>query len=305
MTPRLSGETHALLAAFTWALALTLFKRSGESIPPLALNLFKNIVALTLMLATLPLLSPNLADRPATWNDAAILMLSGFMGIALADTAFFYSLNRIGVGLVTIVECLYSPLVIVCAYLMLGERVSILHGLGGASIIAAVILSTRHDPPPGRTHRDLVLGFLAGGLSMALMAFGIVFAKPVLEHCSLLHAALWRLAAGTAGIVIFTTLSSARTAYWSVFRPARSWWFSVPASVLGTYFAMLFWVGGFKYASAATAGILNQSSMIFAIVLATLVLKEPFTGRKFLAVVLAAVGVLVVWYASLDPQPPL
>lgn len=301
MTLHLPGEAHALLAAFTWALALTLFKRSGETIPPLALNLFKNVIALALMAATLLFVDADVPAVASSWSDVAVLLISGILGIALADTAFFHSLNRVGLGLVTIVECLYSPLVILCAFLMLRERVTVLHGVGGAFIISAIIISTRHDLPPGRTRRDIVIGFLAGAASMALMAFGIVLAKPVLEHYSLIHAAMWRLTAGTAVILLLALFSRERAACWSVFRPSNTWRFSIPAAILGTYFAMLFWVAGFKYANAATAGILNQSSMIFAIVLATVVLREPFTRRKLVAVVLALIGVLIVWYASHQP----
>lgn len=298
MTLNLSGETHALLAAFTWALALTLFKRSGETVPPLALNLFKNVVALVLMGATVLFADADAAAPTGTWGEVGILMISGILGIALADTAFFYCLNQVGLGLVTIVECLYSPLVILCAFFMLGERVSVLHGVGGAFIICAIMVSTRHDLPPHCTRRQMIVGFMAGAFSMALMAFGIVLAKPVLEHYSLIHAAMWRLLAGTVVIMVLTLFTDRRGAYWSVFRPSRTWRFTIPAAILGTYFAMLFWVAGFKYANAATAGILNQSSMVFAIVLATLVLKEPFTRRKLLAILLALTGVAIVWYAS-------
>jgi len=58
--------------------------------------------------------------------------------------------------------------------------------------------------------------------------------------------------------------------------------------------AMVFWVAGFKYAPASVAAILNQSSTIIALILATLVLKEPFSIRKFVAAILGISGVLIV-----------
>jgi len=46
MTTDQMGQLFALLAALTWGLSLSFFRRSGESVNPLALNLFKNTVAI-------------------------------------------------------------------------------------------------------------------------------------------------------------------------------------------------------------------------------------------------------------------
>lgn len=290
------GEICALLSALSWAGALVLFKLSGERIPPLALNLFKNTVALILLTLTLLVLGDGpekvLQFEPA---DLITLMLSGFLGIAVADTVFFFSLNLMGVGLVAIVECLYSPLVILCAALLLSETLHVNHYLGGALIIFAVLICSRHEVPLGRTRGQIVAGFVLGAAAMALMAFGIVMAKPVLEvnHFPLIWAATLRLVAGTVALAALALASPKRLGHFAGFKPSRIWWVSIPGAVLGTYFAMIFWVAGFKYAKASIAAILNQTSVIFAIILATLILREPFTRRKLIAVVLAAGGVFL------------
>jgi drug/metabolite transporter (DMT)-like permease len=60
------------------------------------------------------------------------------------------------------------------------------------------------------------------------------------------------------------------------------------------YFALLFWIAGFKYTYASLAAILNQTSVIFALILASVFLKERFTRRKLAAVVLAFAGVAII-----------
>jgi drug/metabolite transporter (DMT)-like permease len=57
---------------------------------------------------------------------------------------------------------------------------------------------------------------------------------------------------------------------------------------------MMFWIGGFKYTKASIAAILNQTSVIFAMALATVVLGERLTLRKGTALALALCGVVVV-----------
>jgi len=50
------GELYSLTCALFGAVTVILFRKSGETIPPVALILFKNTVALVLFLLTLPLL---------------------------------------------------------------------------------------------------------------------------------------------------------------------------------------------------------------------------------------------------------
>jgi drug/metabolite transporter (DMT)-like permease len=302
MTPHLPGELFALLAAMTWACALVLFKYSGERVPPLALNLFKCVVGMVLLAATLlaaPWLQPLLGDesfervRALPVRHVWILVASGVIGIALADTLFFFSLNIVGIGLLSIVDCLYTPFVIAFSWLLLSERLTAAHFIGAALILTGVLVSSGHAPPSNASRLRLIGGILSAALAMAAMAFGIVIAKPVLDGFPLIWAATIRLAAGTTALALVTTLSAGGRR-WTVFRPSAAWKTAIPGAVLGTYLAYVFWVAGYKYADASINAILNQTNVIFAIVLATVIVKERMTRRKFVAAVLAIIGVLVV-----------
>ena len=295
-----TGEVCALLSALVWSVALILFRLSGLRVPPISLNLFKNTIALGLFALTLTVVGGGWKEFATfAWRDIAILAISGMLGIALADTVLFYALNRLGVGLLAVVECLYSPFVILFAALLLGDTLQPVQYFGAGMIVLAVLTCSRHAPPDACTRGQLIGGLLLGAAAMALMAGGIVMAKPVLNRpFPLFWAASIRLFAGTALLFVLAGISPARRTYWGVFRPSRVWWVSIPGAILGTYVAMLFWVAGFKYAQSAVAGILNQTASVFALMLATLVLKEPFTRRKVFAVAFAFSGVLLVMFGN-------
>ena len=130
---------------------MVLFKRSGERITPIGLSLYKNAVALTMLGVTLALLiafnEPEHTYenvRHFSIEDICILLLSGIIGIAVADTLFFYALNLIGVGLISIVDCLYSPIVLLCAWIHLSEKLTTIDYAGGSLIIIACF----HSFPP-------------------------------------------------------------------------------------------------------------------------------------------------------------
>ncbi|MFH0982661.1 MAG: DMT family transporter [Planctomycetota bacterium] len=300
MPNHLLGELYASLAAITWAFALVLYRQSGERVSPMALNLFKNVIGLVLLSLTLLYLGQGINTlRVYPSRDLLILAISGVMGIALADTFFFHALNLIGVGLLSIVDCLYMPFVVCFSWLLLSEQLLLFHYLGGGLILLGVFVSSRHTPPANRTRAQLVLGMLCAALALALMAFSVVVAKPVFERFPLTWAAQIRLLAGTAALILLTLASGKRGEYWAVFRPAAIWKQSIPASVLGMYFALLFWIAGFKYTQASIAAILNQTSVVFALILGTLILKEPFTRRKLVSVVLASAGTILAMLPSL------
>ena len=289
------GQTCALSAALSWALALVLFKKSGEQVAPLALNLFKNAIGVVLLGLTLLAMGewPHVM-RDNEIEDIYILVLSGILGIALADTLLFWSLNLIGVGLLAIVDCAYSPMIIFMAWLLLSREITLAHYIGGGLVMSAVFLSSQHQPLENRTRAQLLGGILLAILALASMAVGIVLAKPLLKYFPLIWATFFRLLVGSLTLALIALSSQQRGAIWAVFKPAAVWKFSIPGAILGAYLSMILWIAGFKYTSEPVAAILNQTSTIFALVLATLVLKEAMTGRKVLAVALAVVGVIVV-----------
>ncbi|MHC5110752.1 MAG: DMT family transporter [Planctomycetota bacterium] len=294
-TPYL-GEIFALLAALNWAFALVLFKRSGEAVSPLSLSLFKNVVAVVLFAALIGcfgLPAEDLAgfDSGNVW----LLALSGILGIAIADTMLFHSLNRIGVGLLTIVECTYTPLMIAFSWYLVSEEITRSNVIGGALVLSAIFMVAGHKAPPGLTRSELLGGICWGIGAILLMVYGIVMVKPIIEEQPLIPVTVIRLLAGTVALAVIMALSKQRRQWFAIFKPAYATWKTcVPAAFFGSFLAMVFWIGGFKYTAGSRAAILNQTSTIMALIFATWILKEPFTRQKMAAACLAVAGVLVV-----------
>lgn len=298
------GQVCALLSAVVWGYALVLFKRSGEHISPVALNLYKNAVGLLLLLITLAALVLLGPDGSAAlgrhdFGEIALLLLSGILGIAIADSFHFHALNLIGVGLISVVDCCYAPFVIFFSWLLLGEKLTAYHYVGAALIVIGVFIASSHALPRQRTRGQIVSGVVLAVLALGVMAFGIVMAKPVLDTFPLMWATTLRMVGGFALLSLFALLGRDWRGHWAVYRPHRSWRSALPASVLGAYVSVVMWVAGFKYTYASIAGALNQTSVIFASLLAALILKEHFGRRQVLALVLAMTGVVVTCYDQL------
>jgi drug/metabolite transporter (DMT)-like permease len=287
------GAVFALVCAVFWAVAVILFKRSGETVPPFALNLFRVTVSTPLLIATvwargLPLV------RPAPAADYWFLVASGVIGIAVADTLFHWSLNRVGAGITAIIDTFYSPMVVFLAFVLIGERIGLRDFAGMGLIMGAVLLSGTLKPPAGCTRKMLIEGIVLGLLGLSFLSFGIVVAKPVIDHSPVLWVAAVRQAASATVLLAAALISPRRWEHFAVLRPSRSWRWMVPGTIMGSYLSLIFWLAAMKYALASVAAILTQSSTLFILLFAVLFLREPMTRRKALSALLALAGVLLV-----------
>ena len=287
------GEFFALLTAVIWAIAVILLKRSGDTVSPFALNLFRVVVSSLLLVPTV-IVGGEAGWRGGSLSDVLLLVASGVIAIAISDTLFHMSLNMVGAGISAIIDCLYSPLTVLLATLLLGERLGALQLIGMVLVISGVLAAAQHKPPHGVTARQLLMGVIWGVLAMGTLALGVVIAKPALNHAPVLWATTVRQLGCLAVMGPIALLSPRRREILRVFRPSPTWRVSVPAAILGSYLALMCWIAGMKYTQVGIAAILNQSSTIYILILAAIFLNEPFTRRKLIASVVAVAGIILV-----------
>jgi drug/metabolite transporter (DMT)-like permease len=285
------GEVFSLLTAIVWAVAMVLFKRSGDSIPPFALNLFRVGVSSVLFLVTLPFVS---SLTQFSLRDFGVLAASGIIGIAISDTLFHRGLNLMGASTTGIVDCLYSPFVAIFAMWMLGESLTLIQWLGLVLVIVAVLLASENSHDKNVSQRNLWIGVGYGVAAMLTVAFGVVIAKPILAHTNIVWATSIRQFCALGVMVPVALLLKNRRETFAVFRWGSHWRFALPGTLLGSYLALMLWLAGMKFARAGVAAVLNQTSTIWVLILAACFLGEKFSLRKAIATVLALGGILLV-----------
>jgi len=289
------GEVLSVGSGFIWAVSVLLFRVSGRAVHPISLNFFKCTLSTFLLILTMIAIGlPLLPALPV--RDYGLMILSGFLGIALSDTLFFYCLNFLGASLTAIVDCLYSPFIIIFSVLFISERMS-LHQVGGVILIlAAVVLISVNKGEAMPPRKKLVLGLGLGVLAMLTQAAGVVVMKPLLSRSPLLWATLFRI--GMAAIVLggFLVLRPQARRLLRPLAAPSNWRAMIPASFLGAYVGLIAWMAGMKYTFASVAAPLNQLHTVFIFVLATLFLREKVTPAKLISLILAALGAaLVSW----------
>jgi len=90
----IAGASAALSAAVFWAFSAILFEDISLKLQPARLNFYKGAIALVLLAATSLVLGERIPD--VTSSEMIVLMVSGVIGIALGDTAYFQAVQKLG-----------------------------------------------------------------------------------------------------------------------------------------------------------------------------------------------------------------
>ncbi|GMR15130.1 MAG: DMT family transporter [Gammaproteobacteria bacterium] len=287
------GEFFALSSALIWAVAVILLRRSGETLPPFELNLFKNCVGFVLMIPTV-LLFHGLVLPDYSLFEVFVIVTSGLLGIALADTWYLRALNLMGASRTGIVASFFSPFVILLSTVFLGERMVVWQWLGFSMVVLGVLLVT------WRVHRsevdtgDLRKGAIYGVAAMFMMAVGIVMVKEILETRPFLWTVELRLAGGVAGMLAVVVLKRRWQRVRQSFGQPQPWGTVITASFLASYLSLIMWLAGYKLIDASVASVLNETNGAFIVLLAWLMLGEKMSRRKLAGISLTLGGVIVM-----------
>ncbi|MBU0509402.1 DMT family transporter [bacterium] len=297
MTPPVPyfGEILALCTALVWAFAVILFKKSGEHVHPIALNLFKNVLAAALIIPTMWIVGDSLW-LPLPKREYLLLLISGALGIGIADTLFFMSLNRLGAGLSAIADCLYSPSMISLSLIFLGERLTLWQVIGAAMIVLAVVGITLGKRAGHLSRAQLWAGILWAFLAVFLMAASVILIKPILSRSPLLWVTEWRLLGGIVVLLPILFLHRDWRGIALTATSVRHWGYMFSGSFVGAYVSMILWLGSLKFAQVSTASALHQSSNVFVFIFAFLLLREPIDLQRVLAIVFAVAGAYLVMF---------
>lgn len=289
------GELFSLLTAVAWGFAVILFKKSGETVHPVGLNLAKNSLAIILILPTMYLFGETLF-RPAPASEYTLLLISGALGIGVADTLFFVSLNLLGAGLIAVVDCFYSPFIIIPSILWLGEKLTIWQAMGVLLVVSAVLTAVSRKGSGKISRHHVWIGLTCGMLGMATQAIGLVMVKPLLERSPLFWVTEIRLIGGLLVLLLALPFYPHRKKIFASLANPTGWKYTLSSAFTGTYVALILWLAGMKYAPASIAAALNQTSNIFIFIFAALFLREPINRARIIGIVLGIAGTLMVTF---------
>lgn len=285
------GELQAVLAALFWSVTVILIRISGLSVSAIPLTFFKSFVALACFLLAIPLSGAPLLPELSAY-DYGRLVMSGVLGISIADTMFVAALNRLGASLQALADCIYAPALAVVGFLMFGEMLNRWECLGGLCVVGGVALGMSRERTIEK--RSLLIGVALAAGAHIVMGVGILMVRDIFREISVIWVCAFRFLTATMVLGVFAAYKGVQDNIVYPFTRRDLWKWMIPMSILGPFIATIFWTGGFAHTSAGRAAIYNQLSTVFIIILARVFLKEKLNQRRLAGVALAAAGAMVV-----------
>lgn len=306
------GISIALLCAITWALSLIMLKKAGQSIHPLVMNFGKNALGFILLIPTALFIDgpPPLQLSP---DDLMRIGLSGFFGVGLADAFMLAAMRHLSATSVAILECLFAPFILLLSMFFLQETLISQHLWGGALIMASLFIvlpeadqgeadldASRQDESSNSNFQQkpfqakVWLGSLLMSVGLFITAAGILLVKPSFSTVPLFWLIAYRMGIGTISSAIALCYCQ------KPFQQIKTLWsceqkgIVYGSFVMSSYIALSLWVAGYKFLQAPIAAILNQTSTIFTVLFAVVLLRESLTFKKVASAFLASIGVLLI-----------
>jgi drug/metabolite transporter (DMT)-like permease len=290
----LLGEGACLTAALLWAVAVVLFRSPIAAWGARTANLVKCLLGTVLLALTLPIFGGLSTFAAVPPRDLAFIALSGLVGLTFGDTLLFAAVGRLGAHKTLVLQT-SAPIFAGLLAAVVGERLDAMQITGAAVVVLGVtiVVGPGHRVPNGG--RDAA----AVGIVLALLgAFGqgagVVLAKEGLDSIAAMPATLLRLAAGTAGLLLAASPGSGLSRMYAALKDRAPMRKMVPATVLGTYLALLLMMFGVASTAATIAAVLLATSPIFSLVIEAIADRRRPTALAVVGTIVAVGGVAVL-----------
>ncbi|QJR81354.1 DMT family transporter [Alteromonas pelagimontana] len=291
----MTGEIAALTVALCWAIAARMFRELGRTFSPLALNLWKGMVAIAFLMAITQWFLPavSLPNEAIYW-----LLFSGVIGIGIGDTCFFQALNKIGdTQSVLVTETLAPIFTALLAMAWIGEWLSWQQWIGIAVVLFSVdmVVKVRRRT---ELHLFAISGYLYAAAAAICQAVGAVISRDILTRYSIdaFNASQIRLLGGL-GIIVLLMLVLRQKWVPTSDKPLKLWRLFALATLLGTAAALYLQMVAFANAKAGVVQTLIATSAVMSLLVAW-VLREKLNVKTVIWSLFALVGVGILMAAG-------
>jgi len=294
----LAGVSAALSAAVLWAGSAIIFENISKKVSSPRLNFYKGSIALVLLVVTSLILGERIQN--IIWNEIAVLAISGVIGIALGDTAYFQAVKKVGARRALTMFTLAPPMAALIALIFLSEQLSTMTWTGIIITVGGVMWVVTEESVDEKMQikkEDLLHGILFGALAALGQATGVVMARSVLIQTNLttLQSTVARLAPALVTLIVIIRIKERGSE-----KPIKESkdkkliGMVVLSSIIGAYICLWLQQIAIENLPAGIAQTMLSTSPIFILPMSAL-RGENISVRAITGAALAIVGITLIF----------
>ncbi len=286
-------ELAALCAAFSWSIGSVISMIAVRHMGSLAFNRYRLWVAFS-MLALAGILLGRFSDYP--WELTYIVLVSGFVGIFMGDTALFACVRRLGARRSSILFSMNAPITAILGYVFLGETLSFTATMGiiitmiGVALAIAFgkrksQLSSWEDITP-----PLWLGIVLGLLAALGQSVGSIIIRPVMEAgADPVVTAGMRVGISALALTVFAFAAPSATKVHNTMTP-KMWGYVCGSAFVGMGLGMTLIMFAFSGAEAGIVATLSSTTPVMVLPILWYTSKERPALGAWLGAALVVIG---------------
>ena len=284
------GALCALGSAMSWSVTSLVVSALAPGIGTFTINAARTTLTAAIVVGWMLVVGGLGVIVTLSMASFALLAVSIVLAIAVGDTIFFESAQRLGLGRAMTISMCYPVVAASLAVLLLHERLTAAIIVGGLiTLVGLVLIVTARVEPPGapRAWRGVVEALMAG----LAWAVSVVALRVPLEEIDAVTAQAIRLPVGAA--ILWVTpwalrgVPALRRGGW------RLWARLVGLAAL-TAVSSVMYSASVKYAGVAMATVLSSTAPLFAVPLGVIFLGERLPWLAVLGVVITVAGIVVL-----------
>lgn len=284
------GISFALLSTASWACCTLLLKKFGEKLEPVGMTTLKTFLSFMFLFLTAILLKTDIIIDTKALIPVA---LSGIIGIAIGDSLFFASLNRLSPIIVSVIFFVFPDLFSgIFGLIFLHEMPSVFSWIGIFFVILGLGFLIF---PPEKNESNIkttYVGLIFAILSVICTATSMVIIKPVLSDISVITATMYRMLFSFLTLLLYG-LFFKRISDWVKPVADKKYFISVSVTFcLATFGGFMLSLLAIKYCKLIVASTLMSLEPLFILLFMVLFCKYRPACKQYFAVLTIISGII-------------
>jgi drug/metabolite transporter (DMT)-like permease len=291
------GELAALATAVFWTVTALSFEFASKRVGSLAVNMIRLTLAFLLLSALTYFSRGMLLPFDASAHAWIWLSLSGLIGLVLGDYFLFKSYSIISARIAMLFMTSVPPMTAIIGWLLLGEKMSLLHILGMFLTVGGILLAIFSMPENGKKIR---LSYPVKGIAYALIgaagqAGGLVLSKYGMGSYNAFAASHIRIIAAVIGYAFIIIVLKKGFLIRKAVIDYKVMRIIALGSFFGPFLGISFSLLAVKYTETGIAATIMAIVPILIIPPSILLFKQRFTWVEIAGAFISVAGVVLMF----------